>query len=197
MIWSRCRGLSGTTESRIIPLSAHGHSRNSFVSGPGAVISPQTSLVKLILTQVILSLWALTSSFGYNYLPHSGIPSTFVIQTPALPDKINLSYFLCWIFFLLVTDPILTAHQCVAAQGLLLPAELKRTTHLRVYLCEWSLYLEIMLFRSGPSTPVQTWHQADRFSLAVLTLHHLNYEPFWAPLRESLPNEPSSSGGCD
>lgn len=91
---------SGTTESRarqrqhIIILSAYEHSRNSFVSGPGAVILAQTSRVKLILTQVIVSLQALTSSFGYNYLPHSGIQSTFVTETPALPDEINLSYFL-------------------------------------------------------------------------------------------------------
>lgn len=78
----------------IIILSAYEHSRNSFVSRLGAVILPQTSLVKLILTQAIVPLQALTSSFGYNYLPHSGILPTFVTETPALPDEINLSYFL-------------------------------------------------------------------------------------------------------
>lgn len=129
----------------IIILSVYQHSRKSFVSGLGAVIVQRSSLVKLILTQVIVSLQAVTSSFGYNYLPRSGILSTFVIETPALPDEINLSYFLCWIFFLLVTDLILTAHQSTAIPCFFFssPAELEclccRVDHLQAYLCEWSL----------------------------------------------------------
>lgn len=98
-------GPSGTTESRAAAEATYYHfvsvarSRNSFVSGPRAVILPQMTRVKLILTQVIVSLQALTSSFGYNYLPRSGILSTFVTKTPTLPNEINLSYFLRWIFF--------------------------------------------------------------------------------------------------
>lgn len=102
---------------RIIILSAYEHSRNSFVSGPGAVILPQRSCAKLIVAQAIVSLQALTSSFGYNYLPRSGILSTFVTKTPALPAEINLSFFSCWIFFLPVTDLILAAQQSAAGEG--------------------------------------------------------------------------------
>lgn len=190
----------------IIILSVYEHSRNSFVSGPGAVILQQTSRVKMILTQVILSLQALTSSFGYNYLPHSGIPLTFVTKTPALPNEINLSYFSCWILFLPVTDLILIAQQSTVTWGLLFICILGvpffcRAARLQAYLCEWSLHSEITSFsrtqERGPSTPAQTWHRADRFSSPALTLHHLNYGPFQAPLTESLPNEPSFSGGND
>lgn len=93
-------------------------------SGWGAVILPPTDRVKLILTQVLASLQALTSSFGYNYLPRSGILSTFVTETPTLPDEINLSYFLTWIFFLPVADLILKAQWRIAAQGLPFTCEL-------------------------------------------------------------------------
>lgn len=92
----------------IIILSAYEHSHHL----------QQTSCVKLILTQVLVSPQALTSSFGCNYVPRSGILSTFVTEAPTLPDEINLSYFLPWIFFLPVVDIILKAQQSVAAQGL-------------------------------------------------------------------------------
>lgn len=126
----------------IIILSAYKHSRNSFVSGPGAVILTQMSRVKLILTQVIVSLQALTSSFGYNYLPRSGILSTFVTETPALPDEINLSYFLCWIFFLPVTDLILTAQQSMTAEGL------PFTCRAGEFFAEWTT--SRLIYVSGP-----------------------------------------------
>lgn len=117
MLSEAVSGPSGTRRAtlqhrqHIIILSACEHSRNSFVSGPRAVILPQTSRVKMILTQVIVSLQALTSSFGYNYLSRSGILSTFVTTTPTLPNEINLSYLLRWIFFLPVTDLIHVAQQ--------------------------------------------------------------------------------------
>lgn len=104
---------------------------------------PSSYHIKLILTQVIVSLQALTSLFGYNYLPRSGILSAFVTETPALPDEINLSYFLCRnVFPLPLTDLILTAQQSTAAQGVTFTcraAELFfffRVDHLQAYLCE-------------------------------------------------------------
>lgn len=129
----------------IIILSVYEHSRNSFVSGLGAVILQRSSLVKLILTQVIVSLQAVTSSFGYNYLPRSGILSTFVIETPALPDEINLSYFLCWIFFLLVTDLILTAHQSTAIKCFLFFSYLQSWS---ACFAEWTT--SRLIYVSGP-----------------------------------------------
>lgn len=109
----------------IIILSAYEHSELFFLfSVRGAFILPQTDHVKQILTQVLVCLQALTSSFGYNYLPRSGILSTFVTETPTLPDEINLSYFLTWIFFLPVADLILKAQWRIAAQGLPFTCEL-------------------------------------------------------------------------
>lgn len=130
----------------IIILLACERCGNSFVSALGAVILPQTSRVKLIVTQLIVSLQALTSSFGYNYLPRSGILSTFVTETPALPDEINLSFFLCWIFFLPVTDLIRVAQQSTTAQS---PP---------FYLQSWSVFSQArgpprsFIYVSGPCT---------------------------------------------
>lgn len=100
-------------------LSAYKRFRNLFVLEPGAVITLQTSHGKLILTQVLVSLQVLTSSFWYNCLPSSVIQSTFGAETPTLLDEINMSYSLPWIFFFLpAADLILKAQQSMAMQGL-------------------------------------------------------------------------------
>lgn len=92
-----------------------------------------------------VSLWALTSSFGYNYLPRSGFLSAFVNGASALPEEINLSHFLLgflFLFFLRVADLIFGAlAEDHSAGSPFLPGVpfVFTVARLLAYLCEWSL----------------------------------------------------------
>lgn len=90
-----------------------------------------------------VSLRTLTSSFGYNYLPHSGVLSAFVNGTPTLPEEINLSHFLLGFFFFSSHSWSNPRSSCGGSQRRvsLLPGVpfVFTVAHLLAYLCEWSL----------------------------------------------------------